>query len=102
MDGSVVAIAAASLLATRAGEGFAGEAGKSAWGTAKRLSGLVRRRFAGDSEAAAALYNLAELEALVVAAERDRSTAKALTQISGSARVGKVATFGDVQGDVSF
>ena len=62
----------------------------------------MRRRFAGDSEAAAALYNLAELEALVVAAERDRSTAKALTQISGSARVGKVATFGDVQGDVSF
>src|SRR2546421_13083578 len=130
MDGSVVAIAAATLLATKVGEGFAGEAGKSAWGATKRLSGLVRRAFAGNLEAAAALDDLeagppddariravaealreraendeafrAELEALVAAAEQDRSAAKALTQVFGNARVGKVATFGDAHGDVSF
>ena len=121
MDPNVVAVAAASLLATKLGEGFAGEAGKSAWDAAKRISGLVRSKFADDSEATAALEDLqagppdqsriqavademfcAELEALVIVAEQVQSTAKALTQISGSARVGKVATIGDVHGDVSF
>ena len=130
MDPNVVAVAAASLLATKLGEGFAGEAGKSAWDAAKRISGLVRSKFADDSEATAALEDLqagppdqsriqavaealhghaerdemfcAELEALVIVAEQVQSTAKPLTQISGSARVGKVATIGDVHGDVSF
>ena len=130
MDASVVAVAAASLLATRVGEGFAGEAGKSAWDAAKRLSALVRSKFAGDLEATAAFEDLqagppdqarsravagalrdhaerdevfrAELEALVIAAEQDRSTATALTQIFGNARVGKVATISDLHGDVSF
>ena len=130
MDGSVVAVAAASLLATKLGEGFAGEAGKSAWDAAKRLFGLVQSKFEDDPEATAALEGLqaeppdqshiravaealqnhaerdrafrAELETLVVEAEQARSTAKALTQISGNARVGKVATIGDVRGDVSF
>ena len=130
MDASVVAVAAASLLATKLGEGFAREAGKSAWGAAKGLFVLVRSKFASDSEATAALEDLqagppdqariravaealqahAErdeafrggLETLVVEAEQAQSTAKALTQISGNARVGKVATIGDVRGDVSF
>src|SRR5439155_27284948 len=117
MDAGVIAVAAATLLATKVGEGFAGEAGKSAWGGLKRLSGLVRSTFAGDPEAEAALDSLeagppdearlravarslhdhaerdeafrAELEALVAAAKQDRSTAKALTEIFGNARVGK-------------
>jgi hypothetical protein len=126
----MVAIAAASLLTTKLGEGFAGEVGKSAWGGMKHLYDLVRHKFAGDSEAEAALDDLeagppdeariravaealrsraehdeafhTELEALVIEAEQDHSVAKALTKISGNARVGKVATFGDVHGDVSF
>jgi hypothetical protein len=130
MDASMIAVAAATLLATKVGEGFAGEAGKSAWGGMKRLSELVRSKFAGDSAATAALDRLeagppdepriraaaealcdhaegdeafrAELEGLLAAVEQDRSTAQALTQIAGNARVGKVATFGDVHGDVSF
>jgi hypothetical protein len=130
VDGSVVAIAAASLLAARLGEGFAGEAGKSAWGAAKRLAELVRSKFAGDPDAmtaldglqtgppdpariravAEALQNHAErdetfraaLRALVAEAEGHGSGPTALTEISGNARVGKVATIGDVQGDVSF
>ncbi len=112
MDPSVLAVAAASLLATKLGEGFAGEAGKSAWDAAKRLFGLVQSKFedARIRAIAEALQNHAErdqafygeLEALVVAAEQVQSTAKALTQIYGSARVGKVATIGDVHGDVSF
>lgn len=130
MDASVVSVAAASLLATRLGEGFAGEAGKSAWGGMKHLYDLVRQKFVGDPEGEAALDNLeagpsdeariravadalrdraerdeafhAELQALVAAAGQDRSTAQAHTQISGHAQVGKVATFGGVHGDVSF
>ena len=130
MDPNVVAVAAASLLATKLGEGFAGEAGKSAWGAAKRLFGLVQSKFEDDPEATAALEDLqaeppdesriravaealrdqaerderfrAELEALVAAAEQDQSRPEALTQIFGNARVGKVVTIGDVHGDVSF
>ena len=130
MDGTVVAVAAASLLATKVSEGFAGEAGKSAWDAAKKLSALIRSKFAGDSEATTALEDLqagppdqariravaealrdqaerderfrAELEALVAAAEQDQSRPEALTQIFGNARVGKVVTIGDVHGDVSF
>jgi hypothetical protein len=129
MDGSVVAVAAASLLATKLGEGFAGEAGKSAWGGMKHLCDLVQHKFAGDPEAAAALDSLeagpadeahiravadalrksadrddgfrGELEVLLAAAAQDQSTVKVITQIFGDARVGKMATFGDVHGDVS-
>jgi len=130
MDPNVVAVAAASLLATKLGEGFAGEASKSAWDAAKKLSGLIRSKFAGDSEATTALEDLqagpldqarvravaatlqahtegdeafrVELETLVAAIEQDQSRAKVVTEIFGNARVVKVATIGDVHGDVSF
>jgi hypothetical protein len=36
MDGAPVAIAAANVLAAKLGEGFAGEAGKTAWDSMKR------------------------------------------------------------------
>src|SRR2546427_1287426 len=44
MDASVVAVAAASLLGTKLGEGFAGEAGKSAWDAGESLTELGDRK----------------------------------------------------------
>jgi len=99
MDASVVALAAASLLGTKFGEGFAGEAGKSAWEAAKRLSDLVRSKFASESDSTTALEDLqagppdqagirAVAEALRDYAERDesfRAEMEALGEPAGSA-----------------
>ncbi len=130
MDPVSVGMAVAALLAKQAAEGLGGEAGKGAWGGMKRLYGLVRQRFASHRETQASLERLEtdpdheehqravaqaiaaqaqadrtfgqELEELVTDAQRHPDVGPIVTQVFGQAHVGKMATFGNVEGDVIF
>jgi 2,3-bisphosphoglycerate-independent phosphoglycerate mutase len=56
MDPVTLGIAAATVLATKAAEGFASQAGADAWGVVRRLHGYLRQRLSG--KAAGALEQL--------------------------------------------
>lgn len=58
MDPVSIGIAAAALLAGKFGENFAGEAGKAAWQSVKRLRDLVARKFKGDDITETAIQRL--------------------------------------------
>lgn len=58
MDPVTLAAGAATLLATKAAEDFAGDAGSAAWRALRRLAGAIRERFAGDDEVQGALDSL--------------------------------------------
>ena len=128
MDVGLLAMGAASLLVSKAGESLAQEAGTSAWKTIKRLGDVVRRKFRGDAQAEAALQEataqpnddnqLASLaQVLKARAEADQEFRDELIElvqqaqqdptashimVTGQARVGKIATFRDVKGNVTF
>jgi hypothetical protein len=128
MDVNTIAAGATALLAAQAAGSFASEAGKSAWSVTTRIAGLVQRKSERDIGLQAALEGLhaqpsdertaaevthnlerlaaiddaflSSLEALIV--EANRNPALSSIFVAGSARVGKIATFRDVQGDVNF
>jgi len=127
MPDQVVA-AAAALLAAKTLAGVGGEAGKSLWSGLGRLVSAVRQKLSGDSEATARLErvlagggSLADVQALTAALElrlradpsfrqevselvaqarQDDATAQFLTLVTAGGRVGKIANFGRVEGDV--
>jgi hypothetical protein len=121
-----VAITAATLLATKAVEGFAGEAGAGLWRGFGRLVELVRSKFAQDPVATAALERVqsrpgdqtglvelaealrnhsqdadfgSQLAELVDQARRDPTVGRFVTQVYGNAKVGKLVNVDTVQGD---
>jgi hypothetical protein len=130
MDPGTIALAVASLLATRAAEAAAGEAGKGAWTAVMRVADTVRSKFAGDRDATEALDRLeakpsshgraqelaeiieARLEAdpefasdlarLIEEAKGNPRLSPIVTVIQGNAQVGKVTTIGSVTGDLQF
>ncbi len=58
MDPATIALTVARLLATKAAEAAAGEAGKGAWAALTRLAETVRLRFRGDPEVTETLDRL--------------------------------------------
>jgi hypothetical protein len=122
-----VTITAATLLATKAVEGFGGEAGKDLWRGFGRLVELVRSKFAHDPAARAALERAqsepdnqtrlaeltealhshsaqdptfgAQLADLVDQARQDPTVGRFVTQVYGNAKVGKLVNIDTVQGD---
>lgn len=125
MDPGTIALAVATLLATKAAEGAAAEAGKTSWGGLTRLVNSVRSRFSNDREVMAALDRLdanpesqvrarevakllrprleansglaAELENLVEQAKGDSQLITFITQVQDDARVGQLTNIGSVQ-----
>jgi hypothetical protein len=130
MDPATIALTVAGLLATKAAEAAADQAGKGAWGALTRLAEAVRARFGGDPEVTQTLDRLdakptsqvptqelaevlqprlaadpeytAELARLVDQAKTDPRVGTLVTLIQGNAQVGKVTTIGSVTGDVHF
>jgi hypothetical protein len=128
MDPSMIAAAAAALLANKAGEGFAGEAGKAAWERMRDLLRSFHRKHPDAPDTLAALAEAesnpgnpaavrqlalalegcadsypsfaADLDLFVQAARRQLRTDSIV--VSGNATVGKIAVIGDVTGDVTF
>jgi hypothetical protein len=126
MDVEAVASGVAALLATKAADAAAGEAGRSLWVS---LLAVVRRRFAGDHHATAAVQQLvaeptvdlqdAVAELLEEHAGRDQSFARELgslleaarslpegghvaVNVSGNARIGNLPAIGTHIGDINF
>lgn len=125
-----VTAAAVALLASRALESVAAEAGTSAWHGMGRLATLVRNAVAGDSRGESAVKRIEtdpndqeavrtlakvldvhilddpslrdELASLVADAKGHPALGQMLTQVYGNARVDKVTQIGIAQGDVSF
>jgi hypothetical protein len=123
MDISAVALAAASLLAIKAGEGFATDAGKEVWTSLRRI---VQRKLSDDTDAqleleklesepisSAQIHAVAQvirirlhederfrqrLQDLVTQAQQDRSLARIVAQASGKAKQVNIA--GSMYGDV--
>jgi hypothetical protein len=109
---------------------FAGEAGKTAWTGLQRLTNIVRRKFAGDPKAEAALKSaeanprdegrleaLAEavrthadqdpqfrddLKKLVEEAKQQESTGQFVNQVSNAASIGKWVQVGVNYGGMTF
>lgn len=59
MEPVTVGAAAAALLASKFGEGFAKDAGTSAWNAVKKLRELIAGKFKGDKDSERALARLA-------------------------------------------
>jgi hypothetical protein len=125
-SGVRVGLAAAALLASKFGEGFAEGAGDSAWSVLVKLRTAVSRKFAGDKAGEMALAQLeagpaeagnvrqlaelldlrlvedphfaAELTALVAQARRDPATRALIATATGQARQVNIA--GDHIGDI--
>jgi hypothetical protein len=57
MDTASLAAAAATLLATKGGESFAGEVGRASGAVLSQLVSALRARFSGDTSASEALAN---------------------------------------------
>jgi hypothetical protein len=128
LDPTLVAAGAAALLAGKAGESFATEAGKAAWERVRRLLASIRPGHAAHDDAAVVLAeaeadpgNPDTLRALALAlqarADDDPPFAAELAElvrlaegeprvnsimVGGRAIVGKIVTIGHVEGDVSF
>lgn len=129
MDPATMAVAAAALVAKKAAETIAGEAGESGWAGMKRLYDLIWNKLSGKPEAAAALDALeaapddeasrtavagaieqavrhdpgfaGELEQLVGDAQRNQAVGHIVNQIAGN--VGKMVNVeGDVHGGMNF
>ena len=128
MDLGLIAAGAAALLASKAGESFAAELGKASWERVTHLVQSIRRSLVdeptgatalaeadADPENDAALGRLAailaaraeddsafaaEMVDLVQAAEQERWGSRIV--VAGQARVGKIVTIGNIDGDVSF
>jgi hypothetical protein len=97
MDLSAISLAAATLLASKAGEGLAAEAGKSVWGGMQRLYDLVRERFHRNAESEQALKRL---EAAPYDQVRIRAVAAAMqaqAQVDADFRQQLVALVGEAQ-----
>jgi hypothetical protein len=127
MDPGALALAAASLLAAKAGEGFAGEVGAAAWSGVGRLYSLIRAKLAGDSKGERALQELENesgdptrvrrvaevvqahvhsdeefrqgLEPLIAQARQDRSAGLIVAQAFDQAK--QVNITGNMHGDIS-
>jgi hypothetical protein len=126
-----LAIAAATLAAQWASEGFAKEAGKSSFVALKPIYDWVKSKLAGDGTAPQAAFDkLAadpsnqtnttevakilsnklqaepslkeELSQLVAAAEQDNRAHDFVVRVMDNARVGKIVSIGTVIGNVSF
>lgn len=122
-----VALATTALL-VKSIEGIGSEMGKSAWTKVQGLVETIRKKFAGDAQAERALARLeeapdrahtqalamvlharaeadprfrAEIVAILDEISRDPAAGRFITEISGSAYVGKVANIGEVHGDVT-
>jgi hypothetical protein len=125
-----LSLTVATLIATKAAEGFGSEIGTKAAVALQSIVKRVRARFAGDAAAEDALTELEagrqeagqvetvaggvdevikaddgfrkELLELVAELKADPATGRFVTSISGDAKVGKVVNIGNVTGDVSF
>jgi flavin-dependent dehydrogenase len=125
-----IAIASATLAAKCVIEGFAKEAGKSAWGALTKIYDAIRARLAGSEDSIEVLQRmetkptsqgriteLAEvldeyikadssfgevLQRLVKEAGSHEETSSFVTQVMGDARVGKITNIGTVHGQVRF
>ncbi len=108
MDPASLGVAAASLLAAKFGEGFAKDAGESTWNVVKRLQEVVEARLRKYPETDTATTTLAtpledtaarltaairidplfaaQVEQLIVAAQRDRATGIFVAQALDHAR----------------
>ncbi len=129
MDPVSLAIAAAGLMAQRAAEAMAGEAGKSGWSGLQRLWELARHRLADDrdsgilddvqrnpmnTEAVTALAAALQaqfdrdsgfresMEGVVHEAQRRYSIVEITNNFFGNVRIGKMTNIGDVHGSVTF
>jgi hypothetical protein len=125
MDVEAIAAGAAALLAAPAATAAAGEAGKSLWAS---LMALVRRRFAGDQAATAAIERVVaeptpdhraavavllqeraagdeafahELGRLIEAARRLPEVSQVIVHVSGNTTIGKQAIVGTNIGDIN-
>jgi len=129
MEFATIALTVATLLAQKAAESLAGEAGKGLWSGVKELYKAVRDKFTSDPEGEDVLQRveakpesegrtkeLAEvlerrmkadkdfakrLEELVADAETDPQTGQFVTTVRDRARVGKIVNIGRVAGDVT-
>jgi hypothetical protein len=126
MDVEVVASGVAALLAAKAADAAAGEAGRSLWAS---LLAVVRSRFAGDHHATAVVQRLVtdptvahqtavaallednagrdesfarELGRLLEAARREPDVSHVVVNVSGNASVGHMPTIGTHIGDMNF
>ena len=130
MPDPVTASVVVTLLALKFAEGVGTQLGADSTATLGRFVGRVRERLHGHPEAEAAVAELEVHPADTVAAQRatraleerlavdeelrrmaeefatsarDRSDLqRILVQVDGNAQVGKIATFGEVNGDVTF
>lgn len=78
MDPVSVGIAAAVLLASKFGEGFAQDAGASGWNAVSRLRSVIAQKFRGDAETERAVV---ALEAAPVAENRSDVAARITTAV---------------------
>ncbi|WP_330230971.1 hypothetical protein OHA40_34450 [Nocardia sp. NBC_00508] len=93
MDPVSVGLAAAVLLASKFGEGFAQDAGTSGWNAVNRLRAVIARKFRGDAETESAV---AALEASPVEANRSdvamRITAAARSDVVFAAEIERLVS----------
>jgi hypothetical protein len=99
MEPISLGIAAAALLASKFGEGFAKDAGESAWDAVKRLKAAIFARFQADSDAQRAVAALVETptpetqsevaERITAAARADSGFAAELARLVSLARKDK-------------
>jgi hypothetical protein len=104
VDPVTVGVAAAVLLASKFGEGFAKDAGGSAWNATKRLREVVVAKFKGDPEAETAVATLATAPTEEATATVARMIAAAMQADAnfGSEVEQLVAHAGEVKGGESF
>ncbi len=128
MDPATVAIAAASLIATKLAEAAAGKAGEGLWAGITSIYDRVRDRLKGDPDGQEALERLEakpqsqartaelaevlqerlerdpdftkELVELVEQAQADPKTASFVTTVRDNALVGRITNIGSVGGNV--
>jgi hypothetical protein len=125
-----IAITAATLVAKWAAEGFVKEAAKSAWSGLQGLYNTLRSGIAGNPDASESLRHLEEkptsqdrtlefaktlskciesnpefrreLQAAIDQAGELSSLGVFVTSVRDNAKVGKITTIGNVEGDVRF
>jgi hypothetical protein len=124
-----LSLTVATLIASKALESAAGEAGRTAWAALGRLANVVRNRLAGDSQSERLLQAVEhvptdeervrelaaqleermradkefrrELESIVAEARRDPRSGQFVTQVADQAQVGKLVIIGRAR-DVEF
>jgi hypothetical protein len=128
MDPATLALTVAGLIAKKALEAAAGEAGTTGWHALGRIAQRIRNWFAGDDEATEALDRLeakptsqartaevaevlqprleadpalvAEVTRLVEEAKADPQTASFVTTVQDNASVGQITNIGQITGNV--